>query len=79
MAPLRAEDRLADLRARYNQLSIRREELVRRFPGSFGLRGEPAVPLGPRAPDGIAKEWTTLTAALQRVETELASLSTLPE
>ena len=66
-------DRLADLRARFNQLSIRREELARRFPGSFGLQGQPTSPLGARAPESLVREWHVLTAALERVQGQLES------
>jgi hypothetical protein len=68
----RAVDRgLADLQARFNVLSVRREELARRFPGSFTLGGGPPDALGVRAPPGLHGEWERVGEDLRRVEEAL--------
>ncbi|HUR61366.1 MAG TPA: hypothetical protein VM286_03260 [Candidatus Thermoplasmatota archaeon] len=74
VAPLGRDARRLDLQARFNQMSVRREELERRYPGSFGIGGMPPNPLGKRAPDGLVEEWRILCDALAKVEADLATL-----
>jgi hypothetical protein len=58
-----------DLQARLNALSVRRDQLNRRFPG-IALLGERGG-LGAEAPREAVEEWRRLTDDLRRVQAQL--------
>ncbi|MCA1810981.1 MAG: hypothetical protein LC623_03095 [Halobacteriales archaeon] len=59
-------DRLADFQARWNTLSVRRDELARHF------HADPQAPQGRHASPNIIQEWEMVLRELQRLE-ELAA------
>jgi hypothetical protein len=63
-----------DLQARCNALSVRREELARRFPGSFHLHGTAVNGFGARASPALVQEWERLGEDLRQAEAALAAL-----
>lgn len=69
--PKPGERSRADLQARWNVLSVRRDELARRYPGSFHLSGDPGASLGARAPPTLAQEWERLVADLATLDAQL--------
>jgi hypothetical protein len=71
MAPQQERGR-ADLQARLNALTVWRDGLARRYPGSFG--SPETAPLGPRAPPEALREWGNVTQALQEIEAQLEAL-----